>query len=300
MATQKLILSLAIIFVSATVSYSQSERNIPVYPGATLKTGLEQGDSEMCCSFKTSDSFDKVVSFYENALKLKSVDPNGLASQFPDLKDQVKMMLDQMPAGARIKFFILNTVEFMGKKGAETFEVVYTPAGVTEFSIMDSQFSEEDLKYADEWNMATSDEEEGPAAPALDPGILAEALPGVTLPGYERSELNINADGFGPASVGIDMSKPGVNINITIYDNAGFMEGVKETITPSSDNQKAVTVKGRYPGKETLTAFGNECGGADKIFLVKDRYLVIISTMNMCDFNVINKVVDMMNVDRLP
>ena len=58
-------------------------------------------------------------------------------------------------------------------------------------------------------------------------------------------------------------------------------------------------VKGKFPGKETLTKSGDFCGGADKIFLVNERYLVVISTLGICDFPLINQLIDRMNLDNL-
>lgn len=128
---------------------------------------------------------------------------------------------------------------------------------------------------------------------------LIAALPSAGPAGYEKSELNINSDGYGPASAGIDFSKADVNINVTITDYKGFMEGIGESYKAQSGNEKAITVKGKYPGKETLTKMGDFCGGADKIFLVKNRYLVVISTMHMCDFAVIDQLIDKMNIEKL-
>lgn len=278
----------------------QSGKIIPVYPGSSLKQNLEPGESKMCCTFKTNAPFDKVVSYYENSLKMKSVDPNGLAEQIPALKQQVNIMLGQMPAGMKIRFFILKKVEFQGQQGAETFEVVYTGQEGTEFSIMDSQLSQEDQHFAEEWNgdEITGSDQVKPVS-AGNAAQLVAALPTASLAGYEKSELNINADGYSPASAGIDYSKTDVNISVTITDYTGFMEGIGDVYKAQYDNEKSVTVKNKYPGKETLTKVGNNCGGADKIFLVKNRYLVVISTMNMCDFAVINQLIDRMNLEKL-
>ena len=125
------------------------------------------------------------------------------------------------------------------------------------------------------------------------------ALPSKVLDGYEKSELNLNSDPDSPASAGIDYNKTGGSINVTITDYKGFMDGIGDTYKAQSSNEKNVTVKGKYPGKETLTKLGDFCGGADKIFLVKNRYLVVVSTMNICDFDVINKLIDMMDIEKL-
>ncbi len=128
---------------------------------------------------------------------------------------------------------------------------------------------------------------------------LVAALPSTGPAGYEKSELNLNSEPGSPAMAGIDYSKPDVNISITITDFKGFMDAVGDTYKAQYENEKAVTVKGKYPGKETLTKSGDFCGGADKVFLVKDRYLVVISTMSMCDFAVLNQLIDKMNLEKL-
>ena len=128
---------------------------------------------------------------------------------------------------------------------------------------------------------------------------LIVALPSKAPDGFEKSELNLNSDPYSPASVGIDYDKTGVSINVTITDYKGFMDGIGDTYKAQSSNEKNVTVKGKYPGKETLTKMGDFCGGADKIFLVKNRYLVVISTMNICEFSVINQLIDMMDIEKL-
>lgn len=128
---------------------------------------------------------------------------------------------------------------------------------------------------------------------------LIVALPSKGPDGFEKSDLNLNSDPYSPASAGIDYNKNGVSINVTITDYKGFMDGIGDTYKAQSSNEKNVTVKAKYPGKETLTRMGDFCGGADKIFLVKNRYLVVISTMNICDFAVINQLIDMMDFEKL-
>ena len=278
----------------------QSGSIIPVYPGAMLKTDFEPGDSKMCCTFKTNDSFEKVVSFYEKSLKLKSLDPDGLAAQVPSLKTQVDLLKKELKPGMKIRFFVLKVVEFQGKKGAETFEVVDPGSGEIEFSIMDSQMADADSHFASEWEGIGEEAEATPKTKSSDVKKLVSALPSSGPAGYEKSELNINDDPYSPSSVGVDFNKGmDYSINVTITDYAGFNEDLTEMIKAQFDNEKSVTVKGLYPGKETLTKFENNCGGADKIFLVKDRYLVVVSTMKVCDFTIINQLIDKMNLEGL-
>jgi hypothetical protein len=278
----------------------QSDRIIPVYPGAVLKTEQNRGDSKMCCTFTTNDSFEKVVTFYEKSLNLKSVDPDGLAAQIPSLRTQVDLMKKELQPGMKIKFFILKVVEFQGQKGAETFEVVDPGSGEIEFSIMDSQLSETDSHFASEWEGMGEAAGDTPRAKSSDVKKLVSALPDTGPTGFVKSEINISDDPYSPSYVGVDFSKGmEYNINVTITDYAGFNEDIKAMIEPLSDNEKSVVVKGKFPGKETLTKLGDFCGGADKIFMVKERYLVVISAMKLCDFAILNQMIDRMNLDSL-
>ena len=301
----RIILFLVILMcftVQSTISQTdlQSDINIPVYPGAILKTDLESGDSRNCCTFKTSDSFERVVSYYEKSLNLKSLDPDGLAAQIPSLRSQVDLMKKELKPGMRIRFFLLKVVEFQGQKGAETFEIVDPGSGEIEFSIMDSQMTDTDSHFVSEWQGMEEPDENLPKSKNSDVKNLVSALPDSGPTGFLKSEININDDPYNPSSAGLDFSKGmEYNINVTITDYAGFNEDLKAMVKPMSDNEKSVVVKGKFPGKETLTKYEDFCGGADKIFLVMERYLVIISTMKICDFTIINQMIDRMNLDNL-
>ena len=76
-------------------------REIPVYPGATLLFEAEPGETPMCCDFITKAPFEKVISFYEGALKTKGLDPGAFGSRYPDLKHQADaLIIDGMDLNA--------------------------------------------------------------------------------------------------------------------------------------------------------------------------------------------------------
>lgn len=280
----------------------QSGKLIPVYPGAVLDTEFEPGDSKMCCSFISTDSFDKVVSFYENELKIKALDPNGLANQIPSLKPQVEEMLKQMPAGMKIRFFVLKVVEFQGQKGAETFEVVYTGNGKVEFDIIPSQFKEEDSHFEFEWTgEEATDEMQGDPARAK---ALLPALPSAAPSGFTKEEPYIDEMTYSAATVQFVKAYQGMDnyysIIVSINDYSDNPEGVEYNINPQYDDEKAIKVKGKYPGKEKYLKNGSECMAYDRIFAVKDRYVVVISCDKVCDSAIIDQVVDKMKLELLP
>ena len=280
----------------------QSGKLIPVYPGAVLDTDFEEGDSKMCCSFISTDSFDKVVAFYEKELKIKSLDPNGLATQIPSLKPQVDEMLKQIPAGMKIRFFVLKVVEFQGQKGAETFEVVYTGNGQVEFDLTPSQLMEEDSHFASEWMG-----EEAPDDMTGDPArakALLPALPSTAPSGFTKEEPYIDEMTYSAATVQFGKASQGMDnyysIIVSINDFSNNPQDVEFNISPQSDDEKAIKVKGKYPGKEKFLKNGSECLAYDRIFAVKDRYVVIISCDKVCDMAIIDQVVNNMKLELLP
>jgi hypothetical protein len=289
----------------------QSGKLIPVYPGSTLKTEFEPGDSKMCCSFETKDSFDKVIGFYESALKIKPLDPPGLSAQLPFLEPQVDEMLKQMPQGMKIKFFVLHVVDFQGQKGAELFEVVSTLQGIVEFEVNPSQFTGNDSHFESEW-IGEKGQSEG--IKYADPEILIAALPSGGPSGYEKGEQNVDATPGNPPFVDVTyrkLIKKGkggesgsddkfIAITISISDNYGAPEFAEEMIKAQRDIEKAVKVKGKYNGVESVEKNEYGCVGASKRFIVNNRFLVDIQGLEMCDLAVINQLIDMMNLNALP
>ncbi len=294
----------------------QSGKIIPVYPGAGLKTDIGPDDSKICCSFIAKESFDKVVSYYENSLKIKPLDSNGLSVQLPFLKQQTDMLLKQMPPDMKIRFFVLKVVEFQGQKGAEIFEVTSGRSGV-EFSINDSQMAPEDKHFVSEWDNATgraslsgsANSASEPLSPATK--ILLGALPSSGPEGFKKGETEITS---GPPQVNIMYSKlkkkgkggedgnpdEVYEIRISISDQKGSLEYAEEMLKGGSNSEKEVKVKGKYDGKEMVNSNEYGCQQSGKVFLVNKRFLVEITADLICDMNVINQLIDKMNFDGLP
>jgi hypothetical protein len=293
----------------------QSGKIIPVYPGAELKTNIEPDDSKICCSFIAKTGFDKVVSFYENSLKVKSLDVNGLAIQLPFMKQQADMMLQQMPPEMKIRFFVLKVVEFQGKKGAEIFEVVSTKDGV-QFSLIESQMTNEDKHFATEWDKALETNPDGKGSNTYEPAtaatqILIDAMPSSGPEGFKKGETEIYSN---PSQVNIMYSKlkrkakggedddmdEVYQIRISITDQNGSLEFAEEMLKAGANNEKSVKVKGKYDGKEILNSNENGCQQSGKVFLVNKRFLVEITADLICDMSVINMLIDKMNLEGLP
>lgn len=284
----------------------QSGRIIPVYPGAVLNTELEEGDSKMCCNFVSGDNFDKVIAFYENTLKIKSLDPKSLAEKLPFLKQQVEMLLQQMPPGMKIKFFVLKEVEFQGQKGAELFEV-YTSLKGVQFSITESQLEDRDQHFTSEFGIETSGNPK-----STDPQLIIKALPSEVPAGYTKDEVTIDQMPDNPTSVSVGYNKllqrgtGGENgtmdktSNIFVIISDAAPEYYEEMIKPQSPNEKAVTIKGKYKGVEVMEKNEYGCQGAGVRFVVNDKFLVEISESALCDIKILYQVVDKMNLEILP
>lgn len=277
---------------------------IPVYPGAELKTAIDPGDSKLCCNFLSKDNFDKVVAFYENSLKIKPLDANGLAVQYPFLKPQTDLMLKEMPYDLKIRFYVLQVIDFQGQKGAEIFEVNTSQKGV-EFSIMESQLEEKDMHYASEWIGG----KETITLTGDNSNLLASALPSWVPDGYEKGDLYSD-----PIQTSISYSKlkkksPGsegddsdafYEIYISISDQKGNSEFTDSMINPEAEYEKAVRVKGKYAGKESIEKNEYGCLQSSKVFLVNERFLVEVTASLLCDLSLIDQVIDKMNLDILP
>jgi len=294
----------------------QSGKIIPVYPGAVLKTDIGPDDSKICCSFIAKENFDKVVSFYENSLKIKPLDANGLSAQLPFLKQQTDMLLQQMPPEMKIRFFVLKVVEFQGQKGAEIFEVTSGSTGV-EFSLTESQMPAEDKHFVSEWDNSTgrtgiSGSLNNISEPETQSTkILLTALPSSGPEGFKKGETEITSV---PPQVNIMYSKLKTKgkggedggsdryyeIRISISDQKGSLEYAEEMVKGGSNSEKEVKVKGKYDGKEMVNSNDFGCQQSGKIFLVNKRFLVEITADLICDMNVINQLIDKMNLDGLP
>ena len=149
-------LSYVIVLVGIFVleAVGQSTKPIPVYPGAKLVTDREEGSEPVCCDFMTTDTFDKVVSFYEKQLKTKPLDTKALSAAYPAMKQQVQMMEQQMPAGMKFQAFVIEEVTVNGQKSPVLFEMMGMPQGVS-FSIADNALAGNDAQFAKQWREKT-------------------------------------------------------------------------------------------------------------------------------------------------
>jgi len=84
--------------------------NIPVYPGASLLTGKTGGEESACCDFVTNDAYEKVIAFYETALKTKALDASALTAKYTDMKAEINSMMGQIPPQLKIRFFVLQEI----------------------------------------------------------------------------------------------------------------------------------------------------------------------------------------------
>jgi hypothetical protein len=293
--------------IQTGISQSQFESGklIPVYPGATLITEPDPGEESGCCNFKTNDSFEKVISFYESSLKLKALDVNELASQHTYLKAQTDMMLKEMPAGMKIKFFVLKVVEFQGQKGAELFEVYTSPRGV-EFSLMESQLRNEDQHFiADLENSAPG------RLGQVDPKLLISVLPPEAPSGYTKDDVQTDQSPGRPVSLSTGYTKvirqpkfsefgddPGLISNIGIGIEEAEKEFYEEMIKPL-EGEKNIMVKGKYRGIERITKEEGGLYTAETIFVVNNKFLVTLSGVNLSDPKIVIQVIDKMNLEAL-
>ena len=128
------------------------QRPIPVYPGAKLET--EQQENGECCDFVTTDSFEKVIAFYEKQLKTRALDTKAIAAAYPALKQQLQMMEQQLPPNAQLRAFVVEEFTVNGQKMPNFFEVIGS-AGVVRFSIGDPALAGNDAQFAKQWREKT-------------------------------------------------------------------------------------------------------------------------------------------------
>ena len=291
--------------------------NIPVYPGASLLTDKKAGEEPACCDFATNDAFEKVISFYETALKTKALDASSLAAKYADMKNEINAMIGQIPPQLKIRFFVLQEVIFQGKKGAELFELTSSPSGV-HFTVSETQFLSSDTHFIGEWKDAMA----GIVRPkALTYEQFAAALPAITPAGYKKDDITftkgdqlelpridvsyqkllvkkhgtLNGDGEG----NFEEDKY-ITISVSISDGSGNMDYTLSLVKEPDSESKAVTVKDMYEGKESMEKDSSGCGGSGVIFLVHNRFMVEINAKFLCDLSVLYQIIDSMNLESLP
>ncbi len=303
------------LFVSAFFvffAFAAFAKNIPVYPDAKLVVEPGPADEQACCDFLAKDAYGKVLSFYESALKTKALDAQGLAAAYPALKPHVEAMVKQMPPQMKIRFFVLNEVAIQGQKGAELFEVVSTPQGVT-FNISEDRLLPKDGRFAVEFGEKTSGALKAPK-PSGTARLLA-ALPSAAPQGFQRGEV-LQDDETGQPMASVPFSKlvrrgsggedggedQYVEIQVTINDAASdgdYAEYARDMIKPQRPEEKAVKVRGKYDGKESADRNEYGCVESQKVFLVDGRYLVEVRGQGVCDVALLDQLIESMDLARL-
>jgi hypothetical protein len=293
---------------------SAEAREIPVYPVAKLITEPEPGEEPMCCDFVTTAGFEKVIAFYEKALKTKGLEPKAFGTKYPQLKHHTDALLRQMPAGMKIRIFPLSEMAVQGQMGVETFEVTGTASGVR-FTLGKAQLLEQDRHFADEWDLASSAEERrarSGGARAVSPGQLKAALPSRTPEGFTHDETIAETSGgtaFAQSSYqkqirvggrGPDDADEFASIDVQISDVTDYPDEEKQLLIAPDERERKVTVKGKYSGKERSGRNGSECWGSEVVFLVNGRFQVEVRSSNVCDLSLFYKLIDSMNLDGLP
>ena len=220
----------------STETGTPGSHSIPVYPGATLLIAKTGGEESSCCDFVTKDAFEKVIAFYEKALKTRVLDASSLTAKYPDMKAEINSMMSQIPPQLKIRFFVLQEIAYQGKKAAELFELTSDPSGV-HFTISETQFITSDSHFAGDYKEAIS----GIVRPkALTDEQFAAALPTFIPAGYTKEEINysksdarqstgalvsyrkLNKKGHGSGEDRVEDQY--VNISVGISDESGNME----------------------------------------------------------------------------
>jgi hypothetical protein len=284
--------------------------NIPVYPGASLQPVNGPAEESTCCDFVTKDALDKVIAFYEIALKIKAFDATALAAKYPDMKPQINNMTSQMPPQMKIRFFVLQETVFQGKKGAELFEVTSDPSG-THFTVTGSQFLPKDAHYAEDWQEANAKTAGTDKPKKSGTEQLSNALPSNPPVGFTKGEINSETSGNPTINVTYSkLVKKGTGgedgagnlyntITVTITDASGDLEFANGIIKAEGQGETAVKVKGKYDGKENVEKNDFGCVGSGKVFLVNNRYLVEIRAEHICDLEVLNQFINSMHLESL-
>jgi len=146
------LLSVLVLAGMIVVEAVGQQRSIPVYPGAKLET--EQQENGECCDFVTTDSFEKVVAFYEKQLNTKALDTKALVAAYPALKQQIQAMEQQMPPNFKLRAFVIEELTVNGQKMPNFFEVTGSPDAVR-FSIGGDALAGNDAQFAKQWREKT-------------------------------------------------------------------------------------------------------------------------------------------------
>ena len=151
---KRVLMCIVIVGSFVVEALGQAARPIPVYPGAKLVTEKQEGVEPECCEFVTTDSFEKVLSFYEKQLRTKPMDTKALVAAYPAMKQQLQMLEQQMPTSVKLRGFVVGEVMMNGQKAPIVFELMGGPEGVR-FSVSEDAMSGNDAQFAKEWREKT-------------------------------------------------------------------------------------------------------------------------------------------------
>ena len=304
-------ISLVMVFCCIWHAGMAGAKEIPVFPGARLVIEKAVNEEQMCCDFVTQDPFEKVLSFYEGALRIKPLDGKSLSTKYPDMKTQFDQMQKQMPPGMKIRFFALGEMKDGARTAVELFEVLGTPQGV-KFSIMGQQLSSKDDHYVREWREEMGRANGVVTIKPVDASVLRGAFPALPPQGFENAEVDGNSGGD---MVSVQASyrklvKKGrggedgssdqyVDVTLLITDTAGNSEYAREMLKAERREEKAIRVRGAFDGKESIETNAYGCVQSEKSFLVNNRFLVEIKGNGVCELALLNQIIEGMRLERL-
>jgi len=146
----------------------------------------------------------------------------------------------------------------------------------------------------------------------VEPTVLIAALPMSGPTGFQKGEVIVNQSN--PAQVTVVFNKlikkeqggedgapdQTQSIVVNINDETGNSEFTFLMIAPERNEEKAIKVKGKYTGKESVYKNDYGCVESNMIFLINDRFLVEIKGNKICDTAVLYQIVDKMKTETLP
>jgi hypothetical protein len=131
---------------------SQTPKEIPLYPNAKFDMERAKEKGAEGYPFITTDPLDKVVAFYEDALKSKAMDIPAIAAKYPAVKQQLQQMQQQFPPGVQYRAFAIGEAE-NGSLMPPLFELI-AAKGHTNFFLTDEQMGASQARMVYEFHKA--------------------------------------------------------------------------------------------------------------------------------------------------
>jgi hypothetical protein len=146
----------------------------------------------------------------------------------------------------------------------------------------------------------------------VEPTVLIAALPVSGPAGFQKGEVIVTQTS--PAQVSLVFNKlikkgeggeyggpdQTQSIVVSINDETGNSEFTLLMIAPERNDEKAIKVKGKYTGKESVYKNDYGCVESNMVFLINERFLVEIKGNKICDIAVLYQIVDKMKTETLP